>query len=163
MAKYVKPILLALVLSAAVGCAAPSASLDLISVARKAVAAAEQAEDAQHAELMRLLSERQSALDAAFDADVALVAAGQIRDATGEPVALTPEWVVSARKGYAAARDLVAADIRSAEKAHATRMDNLQAGDQALDMASQLIVRQWSVSEQIRQRLIESQRRLAHE
>jgi len=58
---------------------------------------------------------------------------------------------IAARQGYAAARNLLAEQIRAAEGAHAVRLDNLQAADEALEMASQLVVIQWSVSEKIKQ------------
>ena len=154
------PILLVVILLA--GCSAPSATLDLITVARKGITSAQEAEQANHALLVQRLEAQKSSLDVAFDADVRLAAAGQIKDNAGRPVALTPEWVISARKGYAAARDLTDKQIRSAQTAHATRMDNLRAADESLDMASQLILRQWSVSEKIRQHLINLQRRLTH-
>ncbi len=144
------------------GCGAPGATLDLITVARRGLALADQAEAGQHAELLGRLDAQVAALDAAFDADVRLVGAGQLATADGQPVALTPEWVISARKGYAAARGLLAEDRRSAEAAHATRLDNLKAADEALDLAAQLIARQWAVSEQVRQQLIEVHRRLSN-
>jgi len=144
------------------GCSAPTATLNLITFARKALVSAQQAQAAQHDELTQHLKKQATALDAAFDNDVRLVAAGQIKGASGEPIELTPEWVVSARKGYAAARDLIADEIRSAESSHAAELDNLKAADEALDMASQLIVRQSAIAEQIKQQLISVQRRLAH-
>jgi hypothetical protein len=144
------------------GCGAPTATLDLITVARGALASAKEAEEEHHAELARRLEAQAASLDAAFDADVRLAAAGKITDAEGKAVAFTPEWVIAARKGYAAARDLLAEQGRSAEAAHATRLDNLAAADEALDMASQLILQQWALSEKVRQELINVQRRLSH-
>ncbi len=142
------------------GCSAPTATLDLITVARKGLTLAKQAQIDQHTELANRLESQTASLDTAFDADVRLVAAGQIKNSDGKPVALTPEWVISARKGYAAARDLLAKQARSAEAAHATRLDNLNAADEALDMATQLIVQQWAITNRIRQELINVQRRL---
>ena len=152
----------AIVIAALSGCSAPTATLDLITVARKGLGMAGQAELEHQAQLTDQLNAQIASLDAAFDADVRLVAAGQIKDAQGGILTLTPEWVISARKGYAAARDLLAGQMRSAEAVHVTRLDNLQAADEALDMASQLIVQQWAVTERIRQELINMQRRLIH-
>lgn len=144
------------------GCGAPSATLDLITLARKAMDSTRQGQLAQHSELMRQFKAQAAALDEAFDADVKLVAAGQIKDASGQPLSLSPQWVISARKGYVAARDIVSQQTRSAETAHATRIDNIKVADEALEMASQLIVRQWAISDRIKQELINVQRRLVH-
>ncbi len=145
------------------GCGAPTATLELITVARKGIADARVGQEGLHAELVRRLGAQSAALDSAFDADARLAEAGQIKDAQGRPVALSAEWVISARRGYAAARDLLAGQIRSAEKTHATRMDNLSAADEALELASQLILSQWAVREQIRRRLLAVRRSLIHD
>ncbi len=142
------------------GCTAPPATVDLITVARKGLAMAKEAQASQHTEIVRHLESQSAALDSAFDADVRLAAAGQIKTADGQVAAFTPEWVISARKGYAAARDAMSTELRSAESANTARSDNLKAADEALDMASQLIVQQYSVSEQIKQQLINVQRSL---
>ncbi len=144
------------------GCTAPTATLDLITIALKASASASDAVDAQHAELITHLRRQLAALDSAFDADVRLAEGGQIPGPTSQPVKLTAQWVISARKGYAAARDLLAGQMRSAEISHAARVDNLRAGDEALEMASQLIVRQWSVGERIGRKILETHGRLVH-
>ena len=145
-----------------IGCETPSATLDLIAVARKGLVSARDAQVAQHKEIVRQLEAQAATLDHAFDADVRLVASGQIKNAEGEPVALTAEWIISGRKGYVAARDLLGRQLRSTETAHATRLDNLTAADEALDLASQLIIRQWNVSERIKQQLMNVQRRFTH-
>ena len=147
-------------LVALAGCSAPTATLDLITVARKGLSMARQAEVEHQSELAQYLNGQVASLDAAFDADVRLAAAGQLKNPQGNPLTLTPEWVISARKGYAAARDLVGSQTRSADALHATRMDNLRAADEALDMASQLIVQQWQLTDRVRQELINVQRRL---
>lgn len=144
----------------AAGCSAPAATLDLITVARKALADAQSAQQAQHAEIVRSLEAHCAALDDAFDRDVRLVAAGQIEDASGNAIALSPEWVISARKGYTAAYSLLRDEVQGAKTAHAQRLDNLKAADESLDMASQLIVRQMYVGERIRQGLLSVQRAL---
>ncbi len=145
---------------AAAGCSAPLATLDLITVARKAIADAQEDQVAQHAELIRHLKARSSELDQAFDTDVQLVAAGQIKDASGKAVNLTPQWVISARKGYIAARNMINDQVRSADAAQATRLDNLKAADETLDMASQLVLRQWSIGQGFKDRLLSIQRTL---
>lgn len=145
------------------GCSAPAAALQLIGVARETLAAQRDAQDEMHAERMDGIDSRRAALDAAFDADVRLAAAGGITDAEGNRVRLTPEWIISARKGYAAARDLAAEDAMDAAAAHRTRMDNLRAADEALEMAASLILQQTHVAERIRQHLLTLQRRFIHE
>ena len=141
------------------GCSAPTATLDLIGVARKAVALQRDAQRAQHEQIVRHFESQKRALDAAFDADVRLAAAGQITDPAGTPVAMTAEWIISARKGYAAARDIIDGQIASARQANATHTDNLAAADEALDLAGRLIVQQWSVGERIKQNVLDFQRR----
>ncbi|MDY6913157.1 MAG: hypothetical protein SVT52_01680, partial [Planctomycetota bacterium] len=91
-----------------------------------------------------------------------LVGAGKIENASGQPVELTPQWVISARKGYTAAHNLIGEKIRLTEAVHATRLDNIRAADEALEMASQLVVQQSSLGRRIKQQLITIQRRLVH-
>jgi len=148
---------------ASAGCAAPRATLELITAARKGIHSARQDAIDRHDEAIKRLEAQVAALDAAFDADVRLVAAGQVADADGEPVELTAEWIISARKGYAAARGLLAEQMRSAEAARAAGLDNLDAADESLEMASQLIVSRWNVAERVKQHLLSLQRRLANE
>lgn len=144
------------------GCSAPPATLDLITFARKALASAQQTQAEQHAEILGHLVSQTAALDAGFDADVKLAAAGQIKNASGEPLKLTAEWVISARKGYVAARDMLAQQVRSLESTDTVAADNLRAADEALEMAAELILRQYALSERIRQELLQAQRSLVH-
>jgi len=158
-------VLLALVVAAAgalAGCSAPTATLDLITVARKGISMAKQGEVEQHAEVVKALATQLASLDTAFDADVRLVAAGQVADTQGKPLGLTAEWVISARRGYTTARDMLTGQVQATEASHTTRLDNLKAADEALDMASQLIVQQWAVTNRVRQELINIQRSLSH-
>jgi len=90
------------------GCAAPPATVELVNVARQALADASELADARRADDLARLDELAGALDAGFDADVRLVAAGGLIGPDGQPVGLSPEWVISARKGYAAARGALA-------------------------------------------------------
>jgi hypothetical protein len=143
------------------GCNTTAATLDLITVARRGVRLIQEDQNRQSAEIVQQLQRQAAALDSAFDADVKLAAAGQIKSADGKPVQLSPEWVISARKGYAAARDLLAEQIRLAEAAHAKQQDNLRTMDESLERASQLIVQQWAIAEQIKQHVLSCQRRLA--
>ena len=144
------------------GCSAPSATLELITVARKALAEAKQTQAVQHDDLVKQLEANKAALDAAFDADVALAAAGGLKDANGQPVPFTPQWVISARRGYAAARDVLAQQVQQADAVHAVNQDNLTAADESLDMAAQLIVATWNVAERLRMQLLAAQRSLTH-
>lgn len=145
------------------GCSAATATLDLISVVRKGIQLEQESEAQQHAQILQHLTGQLAALDSAFDADVRLVAAGQIKSSDGSIVELSPEWIVSARRGYIAARDLLGDQVRSAEGAHSTRQDNLKSIDESLEMASRLVVREWNVTERIRQHVLDTQRRLLHE
>ena len=103
--------LAAIGLSVASGCGAPPATIELISVAEQALIDARDYQSACQAEQTQQLDSALSSLDAAFDADVRLVEAGKIADATGKTIPLSAEWVISARKGYAATsvRDITAA------------------------------------------------------
>ncbi len=142
------------------GCSAPSATLDLITVARMGIKSASEAQAASHAELLQHYDAQAKSLDDAFDTDVRLIESGQIKDTEGNPLKLDAEWIISARKGYAAARDVIAEQKRGVEAAHAVNIDNLNAADEALDMASRLIVQQSSLTQKLKQHLINIQRRL---
>ena len=150
---------LGILLGMLAGCA-PPATMDLITVARKGLTMAQEAQAARHGDLLGQLNAQAAALDQAFDADVKLAAAGQIKDAEGKTVALTPDWVISARKGYAAARDAVSKQVRAEDALHAAQTDNLKTTDEALDMAGRLIVQQWAIGERIQQEFLNLQRRL---
>jgi len=145
------------------GCGAPPATLELIDVARKALSGASAYETDRHADALKRLDAQASALDAAFDADVRLAEAGKITNAAGEPVRLTGAWVISARTGYAAARDAVAEQHRRLQAAHDTHLDNLQAAADALDLASRLILQQYALTAPGRQALEALRRRFARE
>ena len=130
------------------GCDGPAA-MELLGVARGAVAQARTELQADH-------DDRRS-LDTAFDADVRLVAAGGIVTADGEPVTLSPEWVISARQGYGAAREALVEQMLAMEADHAVRQDNLVAADEAIDQAGRLML-QWSLlSESVQTLLIQAQ------
>ena len=145
------------------GCSAPAAAVDLITIARRGIASSQKGHEQQHGEIVRRLSVQAAALDSGFDADVRLAAAGQLKTAKGEPVELSPEWIVSARKGYIAARDLLAEQIRLGELAHAKQQDNLKIADESLEMATQLIVQQWNVAERIKHHVLNIQRSLVND
>jgi len=138
---------------AAGGCASPVATLELISVARAGLADARAAQQQSYDVQMRQFAQQQAALDVAFDADVRLAEAGGIRDAQGNPVAMDGRWVIAARKGYIAARDMVAQQALAAQATHATRQDNLAAAAEALQMACTLIIEQQRLNVRMRQYL----------
>ncbi|MBN1942718.1 MAG: hypothetical protein JW849_05420 [Phycisphaerae bacterium] len=136
------------------GCASPTATVDLIGVAKKSLAATATTQQQSHERLVGQYQAQQAALDAAFDADVRLAAAGQLKNARGEPVELSADWIVSARKGYAVARDLLAEQIRKETETHAVEQDNIAAAVEALQMAEELTVLQWNVSERFKQQFL---------
>ncbi len=144
------------------GCTGAPATLELIAVARRALTEAKETQAAQHAQLLQQIAAQQAALDAAFDADVTLAAAGGITDAQGQAVQFSPQWVISARRGYIAARDALGDQVRAAEAAHTVHQDNLTAAEEALDMASELIVAQSSVTERLKTVLLAAYRSTAH-
>ena len=130
------------------GCDGPAA-MELLGVARGAVAQARTELQADHDDRLSLVT--------AFDADVRLVAAGGIVTADGEPVTLSPEWVISARQGYGAAREALVEQMLAMEADHAVRQDNLVAADEAIDQAGRLML-QWSLlSESVQTLLIQAQ------
>jgi uncharacterized protein YciI len=155
-------ILTTVVLFAVAGCQAPTATLDLLTVAQQGLADARAAQQTLHDQQLQQFQAQQQTLDAAFDADVRLVAAGQLTDADGRPVELDPEWIISARKGYSAARDILAQQARQADAAHTIHMDNLDAAAEAIHLAEQLITLQWSLAEPLRQQFVNLRRRLFH-
>ena len=145
------------------GCTAPPATVELVNVARQALADASELADARRADDLARLDELAAALDIGFDADVRLVAAGGLAGADGKPVALSAEWVISARKGYAAARGALA-DQRTRRAAECAReKDNMAAAGEALEMTVQLILQQYAVGERLRNLLLSAQRRIVHE
>ncbi len=145
------------------GCGAPPATVELIAVAQKALKDTSAAAADHHAAALRQLDSQAAALDAAFDADVKLAEAGKIRTAQGQPVRLSAEWVISARKGYAAARDALAGQRSHLESAHAADLDNLAAASEALDLAGRLILQQYALTERTRQIVHSLTRRLIRE
>ncbi len=144
------------------GCGAPPATLELVSVAQKAISDASAYERDRHAETLSRLDGQSASLDAAFDADVKLIAAGGITDSTGKPIPLTAEWVISARKGYAAARDALARQRRRNQASHATHQDNLSAAVEALDLARMLIIQHSTLTGRARQFVMSLQRRFTN-
>ena len=145
------------------GCGAPPATLELIAVANKAMADAAQAAQERHAEDIQRLVGQAGALDAAFDADVRLVEAGKITGTDGKPIELSAEWVISARKGYAAARGALAEQRHRLDENHATSIDNLSAAAEALEMARELILQHYALTGRARQALKSMTRRLIGE
>ncbi len=136
------------------GCATPTATVDLIGVAKKSLASAAEAQQQSHGLIVKQYQAQQSALDAAFDADVRLAAAGGLKNAKGDPVALSADWIISARKGYTAARETLAEQIRREQATHAVEQDNIAAALEALDMANELTVLQWNVGERFKQQFL---------
>ncbi len=140
------------------GCTAAPANLELISVARVGLAQAASFQQAQQQALDAGFDAQQQALDAGFDADVRRVAAGELRRPDGSGVELSAEWVISARRGYAAARDALA-DARRQNQAQAVlAADNLAAADEALHLAAGLILQQHRLSQHLRRALLEPHR-----
>lgn len=133
------------------GCRTPAATLELIAIGQQGLASARQAETEYLQDRQEEYRRQIEALDNAFDADVRLVASGALKDDNDQSVELSPQWVMSARKGYSAARGLIEDQHRLTRDTHRVRMDNLDAAAEALDLAGMLIVQQWSVSEQIKQ------------
>ncbi|MBN1555673.1 MAG: hypothetical protein JXA11_13090 [Phycisphaerae bacterium] len=136
------------------GCATPTATVELIGVAKKTLASASQVRQNSHERIVQQYQAQQKALDAAFDADVRLVAAGELKNADGEPIPLSADWIVAARKGYSAARDLLSEQIQTEQAAHTVEQDNLAAAAEALRMAEELTILQWNVSERIKQQFL---------
>ncbi|MCD4823578.1 MAG: hypothetical protein K8S55_03155 [Phycisphaerae bacterium] len=154
-------IALCLLLVLAAGCSSPAATLELLSVGREALASARTSQEQSHAAAVRNYQKQLAALDAAFDADVRLAAAGGIKNAAGKPVGLSADWVISARKGYAAVRNILAQQAQAARDVHAVELDNLRAGDEALQMAAELTIAQWNIAERLKQEFRKLQNRIA--
>ncbi|MFP4054549.1 MAG: hypothetical protein ACLFV7_11880 [Phycisphaerae bacterium] len=144
---------------AAGGCGSSAAALELITVARRGLAGASEAEQQRYEQTREAIGRQVDALGRAFDADVRLVAVGRVTDADGNAVSLTPEWVIRARQGYTAGRDLLQREVLQQQAAHAVRMDNIAASDEALEMAGDILLRQASVGEKVRSMLKQVHRR----
>lgn len=149
--------------SLASGCSPPPATTELLAVTRKALADARQDRQRLHEQLVAQWAARSGDLDAAFDRDVRQVAAGQLARPDGSPVPFTPDWVIAARQGYAAARDALHHQQAQAQAAHAVQLDNLQAADEALGLANEMILRQQGLGLRIGQHLLNLQRRFFHD
>lgn len=149
--KFAAVVVLAIVLLALPGCRTPTATLELIAIGRKGLASARTAQQHHQADLLRHHKAQLAALDSAFDNDVRLVAAEQLKTADDKIIKLDAEWVISARKGYTAARTIMAERMRASQAAWAVEIDNVNAADEALEMATQLTVLQWNVGERIKQ------------
>jgi len=157
-------LLLSLLLAGTlVGCSAPTAAMDLIIQARQGLALSRQAHLDQHEQLMRLLGSQKTQLDDAFDNDARLVEAGAITDPQGQPVAMSAEWAISARRGYSAACDAISRQIQQANLAHTQDLDNIQAVDEAMDLAGLLIIQQYSVAQNLKNQLIQAHRRIIND
>jgi hypothetical protein len=147
-------IVFAIILLALPGCRTPTATLDLIAIGRKGLASARKAQQSHQADLLRHHKARLASLDSAFDNDVRLVEAGQLKLPDGEEIKLSADWIISARKGYAMARTIMAEQMRTSQAAGAVEIDNINAADEALEMATQLTVLQWNVGERIKQQFL---------
>ncbi len=145
------------------GCGAPSGTLDLLTVARKGIELSAQQQSKQHAEIIKHLRDKLTSLDSAFDADLTLIEAGQIKDSNGQPIPLTGSWVITARKGYIAVRDILWDQIQSAETAHRQSLENIKTTHEVLERACELIVSQWQVAEKVKQHVLHVQRRILNE
>lgn len=154
-------IVMALVLASLSGCATHQAVMDQITQAERGLNSAADSLTAQHQELLDARKTQMAALDAAFDADVRLAATGKIVDAQNVPITLTADWIISARKGYVAGRDIIAESIRTEQKAHDTDLDNITASREALGRAITLIVMQSNLSENTKGWVLSAQRALA--
>ena len=161
MAGRISLILSVLAIVFFAGCTTHTATLELIAVGQEALTLAKEDRIAQHAELMASLGRQKAALDTAFDEDIRFAADGKIKGPSGQVVELTPQWVISARKGYIAARDLVTRQIYTS--VHAIKLDNLEVAREALSMASELIIRQAALTDQLKTHLLKAYRRLSND
>jgi hypothetical protein len=159
MNRHVNRWAVAAMLAMVVGCGDPAA-LELLTVARQAVAEARSDLAIDRDEYHARMALQFRMLDSAFDADVRLVGAGGITSAEGTPATLNPEWIISARKGYAVARDATVQQMLVAEANYAIRQDNLLAADEAIDQAGRLMLKWSLLSDDIQRTLIQSQEEL---
>ena len=116
--------MLLLALPALAGCAKfTETQMALVDQARRGVAFVAQGDDAHERAFAQLAELRRQRLDRAFDEDVRLRATQE---------SLDPDWVIDARKAYAAAIDAYAKTQAADERAAVERQRNLQAIDAAL-------------------------------
>jgi hypothetical protein len=116
---------LLLVLPAAMsGCAKwTQTQIALVDQARKGVSLVAQDDAERDGAIEQLAQLRRQRLDQAFDEDVRLRATQE---------SLDPDWVIEARRGYAAALDTFAKTQAAGERAAEVRRRNLAAVDAAL-------------------------------
>ena len=149
--------LIVLCLISQLGCSAPTATTGLIAQGQHGLVDARHAQQRTYARYCGSHQMQLHALDDAFDADVRLVAAGQIAGDDGHAVPLSADWVIAARRGYSLARDTLATQFASETHAHAIQLDNLAAANEALRLANELTVLQWNVSARIKQAFLRNQ------
>lgn len=150
-------VLAVLCLILQLGCSSPIATTGLIAQGQHGLADARRAQQRTHARYSTFYQSQLHALDDAFDADVKLVAAGQIAGDDGQPISLSADWVIAARRGYALARDTLATQFASETHSHAIQLDNLAAATEALHLANELTVLQWNVSARLKQAFLRNQ------
>jgi hypothetical protein len=103
------------------GCASfTRAQMDLVTQARKGIAMVAQASANRQDASAQLATIRRQRLDAAFDEDAR------------NQAELSADWIIDARKGYAAALDAYAKQRAADEAALAAERSNLAAVDAAL-------------------------------
>jgi hypothetical protein len=146
--------LAAVILPGLAGCASPSATLELIAMGQAGLASARSAQKQHQNDINKYHQAQLEALDAAFDNDVRLAEAGQIKSLDGETIKLSADWVISARKGYAAARNILTGQMLANQAVNAIEMDNIDAAAEALDLAAKITVLQWNLGERIKQQFL---------
>jgi hypothetical protein len=112
-------------LSSAAGCTTfTRAQMDLVDQARRGVTIVAQADQDRDRDVADLAKLRRQRLDAAFDDDVRTRSTQEALDA---------DWVIDARKAYAAGLDAYAKTQAASERNSDVRKRNLAAIDAALD------------------------------
>lgn len=150
-------VLVVLCLISQLGCSAPTATTGLIAQGQHGLSDARHEQQRTYARYCASHQMQLRALDDAFDADVRLVAAGQLTGEDDHPIPLSADWVIAARRGYALARDTLAKQFASETHAHTIQLDNLAAATEALRLANELTVLQWNVSARIKQAFLRNQ------
>lgn len=156
MKKFFVGLVLCLLCS---GCATPTATTELIAQGMKGLEMARDAREQSYAIETKMYQQQLASLDAAFDADVKLIAAGGLTDKDGKAVEMTSDWVISARKGYSTAAGVIGKAMIQSHQAYATDLDNIAAANEALQLANELVVLQWNVGERFKQQFLQLQQR----
>ena len=122
------------------GCFDRNSDLELISIAQQGIVSAQRNNTKTHTQLINSYKLAKANLAIGFDNDVKLIEAGKILDSEGKPLGLNSQWIISSRKGYAKALEILDKSIEEENRFYIESLDNLSAASQALELIKKRIL-----------------------